>query len=92
MSLEDGAGVAAAEESPIGRLFYIMMARMKLDRLRWILPPVAAITLLVMLFKGATPGRFALCSICALAWYGLSHRKARSLDRDRLNGGSLGRR
>lgn len=64
---------------------------MNLDRLRWTLPPVAAIALLVMLFKGATPGRLGLCSICALAWYGLSRRKARSLDRDRLDGGKLGR-
>ena len=69
-----------------------MMARMKLDSLRWVLPLVAATVLLVMLFRGATPGRLALCSVCVLAWYGLSHRKARSLDRDRLNGGSLGRR
>lgn len=65
---------------------------MKLDRLRWTLPPVAAISLLVMLFKGATPGRLALASISALAWYGLSRRKARSLDRDRLAGGNPGRR
>jgi len=65
---------------------------MNLDRLRWILPPAAAIVALVMLFRGATPGRLAACSICALAWYGLSRRKVRSLDRDRLAGGKLGRR
>jgi hypothetical protein len=65
---------------------------MKLERLRWILPPVAATALLVMLFRGATPGRLALASICALAWYGLSRRKAYSLDRDRFAGGKLGRR
>ena len=69
-----------------------MMARMKLDRLRWLLPPVAVLAALVIRFKGATPGRFALLSICALAWYGLSRRKARSLDRDRFIGGKLGRR
>ena len=65
---------------------------MKLERLRWILPPVAATALLVALFRGATPGRLALASICALAWYGLSRRKAYSLDRDRFAGGKLGRR
>jgi hypothetical protein len=64
---------------------------MKLDRLRWILLPVAAIALLVMLFRGATPGRLALASVSALVWYMLSHRKARSLDQDRLAGGKLGR-
>jgi len=64
---------------------------MKLESLRWILPPVAAIAALVMLFKGATPGRLALCSACALAWYGLSRRKAYSLDRHRV-GGKLGAR
>ena len=69
-----------------------MMARMKLDRLRWLLPPVAVIAALVVLLKGVTPGRFALCAVCALAWYGLSRRKARSLDRDRFIGGKLGRR
>lgn len=63
---------------------------MKLDRLRWLLPPVAAIASLVILFRGATPGRLSLAAICALAWYGLSRRKARSLDRDRLNGGKFG--
>lgn len=69
-----------------------MMATMTLNHLRWILPPVAAIALLVMLFKGATPGRLALASICALVWYGLSRRKAYSLDRDRFPGAKLWRR
>lgn len=54
---------------------------MTLNRLRWALLPAAAATVLIMLFKGATPGRLALSSICALAWYGLSRRKALSLDR-----------
>ncbi len=65
---------------------------MKFDRLRWVLLPVAAVTALIMLFKGATPGRLALSSVCALAWYGLSRRKAYSLDQDRFAGGKLGRR
>jgi hypothetical protein len=45
-----------------------------------------------MLFKGVTPGRLALAAVCALGWYGLSRRKARSLDRDLFAGGRLGRR
>lgn len=65
---------------------------MKLDSLRWILLAIAALALLVMMFKGASPGRLALASVCALAWYGLSRRKAVSLDRDRFAGGRLGRR
>lgn len=64
---------------------------MKLESLRWIFPPVAAVAALVMLFKGATPGRLALCTVCAAAWYGLSRRKAYSLDRRRV-GGKLGAR
>ncbi|MDP3543577.1 MAG: hypothetical protein Q8T11_13995 [Elusimicrobiota bacterium] len=65
---------------------------MKLERLRWLLLPVAAVGALVMLFKGVTPGRLAATASCALAWYGLSRRKVRSLDRDLFNGGRLGRR
>jgi hypothetical protein len=65
---------------------------MMLERLRWTLLPVAAIALLVVVFKGATPARLALAAICALAWYGLSRRKAYSLDRDRFADGKLGRR
>lgn len=65
---------------------------MTFDRLRWILLPAAAAAALVMLWKGATPGRLALSSICVLAWYGFSLRKARSLDQDRFAGGKLGRR
>lgn len=65
---------------------------MKLERLRWLLLPVAAVAALAILFRGVTPGRVALCAVCALAWYGLSRRKARSLDRDVFQGGSLGRR
>ncbi|MBI4060798.1 MAG: hypothetical protein HY403_05150 [Elusimicrobia bacterium] len=65
---------------------------MTLDRLRWALLPAAAAALLAVLFRGATPGRLALCAVCALAWYGLSRRKTRSLDRDRFAGGKLGRR
>ncbi|PIR14923.1 MAG: hypothetical protein COV48_17200 [Elusimicrobia bacterium CG11_big_fil_rev_8_21_14_0_20_64_6] len=65
---------------------------MKFDILRWLLLPVAAAALMLMLIKSVTPGRFALFSVCALVWYGLSRRKARSLDRDRLAGGKLGRR
>jgi len=65
---------------------------MKLDRLRWTLLPVAAVALLVVLLKGATPGRLALASICALVWYALSRRKTYSLDRDRFLGGKLGKR
>jgi hypothetical protein len=64
---------------------------MKLDRLRWTLLPVAVITLLVILVKGATPGRLALASVSALVWYAFSRRKVRSLDQDRLAGGKLGR-
>lgn len=65
---------------------------MKLERLRWTLPPVAVIAALLTLFKGPTPGRLASCAVSALAWYALSRRKALSLDRDRLAGGRLGRR
>lgn len=65
---------------------------MKLERLRWILLPLAAVAALVTLFKGITPARLAATSACALAWYGLSRRKVRSLDRDLFNGGRLGRR
>ena len=65
---------------------------MTLDRLRWLLLSVAAVALFVMLFKGISPGRLALCATSALAWYGLSRRKAHSLDRNRFAGGKLGRR
>ena len=65
---------------------------MTFDRLRWALLPAAVATALVMLWKGATPGRLGLFSICALAWYGFSRRKAQSLDQDRFAGGKLGRR
>jgi hypothetical protein len=65
---------------------------MKLERLRWILLPAAAAAALAMLLKGVTPGRLALAAVCALGWYGLSRRKARSLDRDLFAGGRLGRR
>lgn len=65
---------------------------MKLEPLRWTLPPAAAVGAGLILFKGVTPGRLALCVVSGLAWYALSHRKARSLDRDRLAGGRLGRR
>lgn len=65
---------------------------MRLERLRWTLLPVAVIAALVMLVKGATPGRAALAACCAAAWYGLSWRKTHSLDRDRFRGGKLGRR
>lgn len=65
---------------------------MKLERLRWLLLPVAAVGALVMLFKGVTPARLAATSACALSWYGLSRRKVRSLDRDLFNDGRLGRR
>lgn len=65
---------------------------MKLECLRWLLLPAAAVAALVMLFKGVTPGRLALAGACALAWYGLSRRKARSLDRDVFENGALGRR
>lgn len=65
---------------------------MKPDLFRWLLLPVAAAALLVMLFSSATPGRVALFAVCAAAWYGLSRRKTYSLDRDRFKGGKLGRR
>lgn len=65
---------------------------MRIEGLRWLLLPVAAVAALAMLFKGVTPGRLALFSVAALAWYGLSRRKVRSLDRDLFNGGRLGRR
>jgi hypothetical protein len=65
---------------------------MKLESLRWILLPVAAVAALALLFQGVTSGRLALAAACALAWYGLSRRKTRSLDRDVFKGGSLGRR
>lgn len=65
---------------------------MKLEHLRWIFLPAAAVAALVMLFKGVTPGRLALASGCALAWYGISRRKVRSLDRDVFRDGALGRR
>ncbi len=65
---------------------------MTLERLRWALLPVAAVALLATLIKGATPERVALAAVSALAWYGLSRRKTRSLDRERFAGGRLGRR
>ena len=65
---------------------------MKLEHLRWIFLPAAAVAALVMLFRGVTPPRLALTSGCALAWYGISRRKVRSLDRDVFRNGSLGRR
>ena len=67
-----------------------MIHSVKLDRLRWILLPVAVVAALVMIVKGFTPGRAALGAGCALAWYGLSRRKTFSLDRDRFLGGKLG--
>lgn len=65
---------------------------MKPDLLRWLLLPVAAAALLVLLFSSPTPGRLALFAASAAAWYGLSRRKTHSLDRDRFKGGKLGRR
>lgn len=65
---------------------------MRLESLRWILLPVAAVSALVILFRGASPGRLAVFAVSALAWYGLSRFKARSLDRDVFEGGALGRR
>lgn len=65
---------------------------MKLERIRWVLLPVAAAALLAVLWKGATPGRLALFLVCGPAWYALSKLKAFSLDRDRFAGGTLGRR
>ena len=65
---------------------------MKPNLLRWLLLFAAAGAGLLVLFKGAASGRLALFAICALAWYGLSRRKARSLDQDRFAGGKLGRR
>ena len=65
---------------------------MMIDRLRWMLLPAAAMAFLVILLRGAAPGRVAFFLICALAWYGLSRRKTRVLDRDRFDGGKLGRR
>jgi hypothetical protein len=62
------------------------------NRLRWTLLVAAATALLLMLLRGATPGRAALFSVCAAVWYGLSRRKTRSLDRDQLIGGKIGRR
>ena len=69
-----------------------MIQGVKLDHLRWTLLPVAAIALLVVIIKGATPWRVATAALSALAWYGLSRRKTYSLDRDRFKDGKLGRR
>lgn len=65
---------------------------MRLERIRWLLLPVAAAALLAMLWKGATPGRAALLLVCGPAWFALSRFKVHSLDRDRFAGGKLGRR
>lgn len=65
---------------------------MTLDRLRWLLLPAAVVALLAVLFKGPTSGRLGLGVVCALAFYGLSQRKAHSLDQDRFKDGKLGRR
>ena len=62
------------------------------NHLRRLLLPVAALSLLALLLKGATPGRLILFGVSGLAWYGLSRYKAYSLDRDRFEGGKLGRR
>ena len=61
------------------------------DHLRRLLLPVAILTLLVVLIRGASPGRLAFFGVTGLGWYGLSRYKAYSLDRDRFLGGKLGR-
>lgn len=58
-----------------------MMARMNLLAFRWTLPPVFVVAGLLMVFKGVTAAKLAACSVSALAWYAMSRRKARSLDR-----------
>ena len=60
---------------------------MRLEPLRWVLLPLAALDLLIMIRSGATPGRAAFFAFCALGWYALSRRKALSLDhRDAVPG------
>ena len=61
------------------------------DHLRRFLLLVAALSLLALLIKGAAPGRLILFGVAGLGWYGLSRYKAYSLDRDRFEGGKLGR-
>jgi hypothetical protein len=65
---------------------------LKLDHLRRVLLPVALVSFLTALLRGATAGRLILLGVSALGWYALSWRKVHSLDRDRFAGGKLGRR
>ncbi len=64
---------------------------MTYDHLRRLLLLVAVLTLLSVLIKGQSPGRLTLFGVSGLGWYGLSRWKAYSLDRDRFEGGKLGR-
>lgn len=57
---------------------------MKLEALRWLLLPLTAAALFVMLFRGVSPGRFVFFCGCGLGWCALSRRKAYSLDRERM--------
>jgi len=62
---------------------------MRLERLRWLLLPVAAIAGALAFYR-PTAGRLATACVCGLAWYALSRGKVHSLDRDRFEGGKLG--
>jgi len=61
------------------------------DHLRRFLLLAAILSFLALLIKGATPGRLVFFGVAGLGWYGLSRWKAYSLDRDRFEGGKLGR-
>lgn len=56
---------------------------MKLETLRWILLPFAAIALLTLIVRGPSKGRVAAFVAAGAGWYALSRRKAYSLDRER---------
>jgi len=56
---------------------------MKFESVRWLLLPVAAATLLVLVVRGPSVERVGVFAAAGAGWYALSRRKAYSLDRDR---------
>ncbi len=52
--------------------------------LRWVLLAAAVLGAARCAFFEATPPRLAFAAACALAWFWLSRRKVRSLDRGAL--------
>jgi hypothetical protein len=57
---------------------------MKVSSLRWVLLAAAVVGAARCFFSGASAPRLAFASACGLAWFWMSRRKVRSLDRGTL--------